>query len=220
MTVRAWATSRTCVREPVSEELWRARGRTHVNRCDPRVSVVDAVHTRRDGDGVQQSVLVSKQPSGANDGRSGVRLLDSLLSLVLGAVHGRLGVGCSVEMRDVDESIHSGVVCDLGHSSCSKNVHVVERVVPATRPWSAKSLGRGGEVHSLGLVVSSNQVVDDIRVTEALLNLRVVLDIPFLDTQRVSLAVGCRRGSGELTIGTICPRSPQTFKYLASSRSR
>jgi hypothetical protein len=61
--------------------------------------------------------------------------------------------------------------------------------------------------NSLCLVVSANQVVDDIRVPHAFFDLSVIAHIPFLRTA-FSIMVAATVKDGQPTMRTICPRSP------------
>jgi hypothetical protein len=98
------------------------------------LAVVDAVDGGRDSDGVEETILVSEHPSRTNNRRVRERLLDSLLTLELGAVECRLRVGVGVEVRDVDEAGNAGVVGDASDTASSGDVNILEGEVPVGEP--------------------------------------------------------------------------------------
>lgn len=82
-------------------------------------------------------------------------------------------------MRNLDKAGNTLLRGNARNSGGAINVHTVEVEVPAVR----RILG----VHSLlwatnalGLVVPADEVVDNVRMPQALCNLRLVPDIPFL----------------------------------------
>lgn len=127
--------------------------RTHVYGRDLSLTVIDAVDGRRDGDGVEEAVLVTEHPSRTDNRRIRESLLDSLLSLELGAVECRLRVGVGVEVGDVDEAGDARVVGDAGDATSSSDVNVLERVVPAGGNRVSKVMGAGKKGKEADLVV-------------------------------------------------------------------
>lgn len=104
-----------------------------------------------------------------------------------------------VEVRDMHKTGDPAEGRDPRDSTSSLDVHFRVFEVPvwvfgsfatvrlAPRPVTAAAsipasvrLVSPPAIHSLCFVVSSNEVVDDVRVTDALLDLRVVPHVPFL----------------------------------------
>ena len=115
---------------------------TNVDRSDLGLAVVDAVHARADGHGVEEAVLVAVHPPRADDGRFGESVLDGLLTLELGAVVGGLGRRGGVEMRDVDETRDTRELGDARDAAGARDVDVVVREVPGFYMVSLESRKR------------------------------------------------------------------------------
>ena len=144
--------------------------------------MVDSVDTRADTDSVQKSILMSVKRRRSNDGSFGEGLPHSHFSFVFGAVECRGGIGRSVEMGKVDESRNAGEVGDSGDSSSAGDVDVVEGEVPVSQ--SQREVVRRARGCVLGFVISPDEVVNGVGVSQTFLNLSVVVEIPFLSPTR------------------------------------
>ena len=106
--------------------------------------------------------------------------------------------------------------CDPG---CAFDVDLFKRIVPDPIFIIQFIIERTEHDQGiLGLVFSSNKIVDNIRVTNAFSYLGIISQIPFLE--QVFYSAPRQRQHSALTTGTICPKSPMTFKCLFSSSSR
>lgn len=124
----------------------------HVHGVGGLLVLVGGNQAGRSGHSVQEPlVLSSKHGGGSNNGRPGHNLLGDLLSETLGVVElgGRVDLG--VEGRHVDVSGNVVFLDGLSDSSGSLHVHVVV-------------------VEVLGLVLSANQVDDNVRVSHGLVD--------------------------------------------------
>lgn len=123
----------------------------HVHGVGGLLVLVGTDETRGSSDSVQNLVLSSVHGSGSNNGSPGDNLLGDLLteSLCMVELGGRVDLG--VESRHVDVSGHIVFLDGLSNTSSSLNMHIVV-------------------VEVLGLVLSSNQVDDNIGMSHGLVN--------------------------------------------------
>ena len=149
-----------------------------MNRSDSSFSVIDSVDTGASTDRVQKTILVSVQGRRSNDRGFRERLPHSDLSLVFGAVEGGLGIGGCVEMGKMNESRYAGKVGDSSDSTGAGDVDVVEGEVSAIALSVSGTAKREEDV--LGFVVSTDEIVDGVGVSQTFLDLSIVVEIPFL----------------------------------------
>ncbi len=87
-------------------------------------------------------------------------------------------------MRDVDEARHADARGDLGDAPSSLDVNVIKSKVSFAHGLPGQCERDRQRKDMLGLIIAANEVVHDIRMSDALSNLLLVSDIPFLPNQR------------------------------------
>ena len=80
-------------------------------------------------------------------------------------------------MRDVHESWDADLRRDLCDALCALRMYGVVGEVPAE---GVRGPGMWADGNALGLVFTTDEVVDNVRVSQALLNLVLVAKVPFL----------------------------------------
>lgn len=135
----------------------------------------------------------------------------------------------------MDEAVDIVLGDSFGDALSTLDVDVLEREVPETQvntcPSPSPPLLFPASPNSLGRIIATDQVVDDIRVSDALLDGLGVAQVELLERWSC-LVAGSLRARGprlyghdsccgeELTIMTTLPKSPVTFRWrlLYSSR--
>jgi hypothetical protein len=142
-----------------------------MHRFDSCLAIVKAIAGRCRSDSVQESVFVAKHHSGPNNGSAREGVLDRLLALGFGTVVGGPGEDIGVEVRDVDETRNTVEIRDVGQSTRAIDMHIGELEVPDCRESGSTQeyIRLGKTFRVLGLIVSSHEVVDNVRVTNAFL---------------------------------------------------
>lgn len=122
-----------------------------MNRSDTSLEPVDLEGKGLGDHLVQESVLRSEKRAGSYDSGAGEDIPDELLTLGLSAVKPRDGVGGCVEVGDMDKAVNAMGPGSLGEFGGCVGKHIIEAVV-------------------LRLVLASDQVIDNVRVPEAVIN--------------------------------------------------
>ena len=129
--------------------------------------------------------------TGSNDRGSGECLADGSLTGSLGAIE----LGCrswrSVEVRYVDQPRNANTRGDLGNAPSTFSVYIVKGEVSFLKDidisqsalhWHERRRTKGKK-DILGLVITTNEIVHNIRVPNAFCNLFFIVDIPFLPSK-------------------------------------
>jgi len=132
----------------------------------------------RTGHVVQEPIFVPEHRGGSNNCSIGERFLDGNFTFSLAPVELRGRVQRRVQVRDVDEFRNSALLCDMGDRFGTSDMDGVEIEVPEG-PRSA-DVTQGVQTQVLGLVVPSDKVIHNIRVSQALCGLLFVPHVPFL----------------------------------------
>ena len=189
-------------------------GRERVSIASQRASSYLRRHTSHV---VQQPVLVAEHDRGAHDRRVGERLADEVVPARLGLVEiGRRVVRC-IQVRDVHESRDADLRRNPRDALCALRMYGVVGEIPAK---NVRAIGDSAAEDALGLVFTANKVVDNVGMSQALLNLVFIAKVPFLFRMLVNPFSEPEPGHKEHTVMTIWPRSPMGFKCLFSSSSR
>lgn len=113
----------------------------------------------------------------------------------------------------MDEAVHVVLGDSLGDALSTVNVHVGIGEVPRLPGQLLFQLPIHGKLHALGRVLATSQVVDDIGVTDTLLDRLGVAEVVFLWTSQTT-CVHCPGFHFNCfhTMKVTRPRSPVTFK--------
>jgi hypothetical protein len=113
----------------------------------------------------------------------------------------------------VDEAVHVVLGDSLGDALSTVNVHVGVGEVPRLPVNCLLQLPVYCKLHALGRVLATSQVVDDIGVTDTLLDRLGVAEVVFLWTSQTTCVFGPSFPfSCFHTMKVTRPRSPVTFK--------
>lgn len=128
----------------------------------------------------------------SDDRGGGECLADSNLTDGLGTIE----LGCrgrrSVEVRYVDQPRNANARGDLGNALSTFHVYVVIGEISFVKEITQVSValarkngcdGRNGKRDVLGLIITANEIVHNIRVPNAFCDLFFVADLPFLPSK-------------------------------------
>lgn len=209
-----------------------------MHRPVPLLHVVGCEEVRDAGQLQQQPVLVAEHGCGSDDG--GLRedvprhLLAPALKpelervvhkgyraygIYLGGIEFRSRIGVCVVRRDVDVPVDIILGDRLGDPFGALDMDVLQGEVPGpVSSWPIPPSQARPRADSLGGVVPADQVVDDVRVPDALLDRLGVVQIVFLaSVQQLASLPGCPES---LTMNTTRPRSPETLRWRFAISSR
>lgn len=134
---------------------------------------------------VQQPVFVAEHDRGAHDGRVGERLADEVFPACLGLVElGRRVVRC-IQVRDVHKPRDADFRRDLRDALRALRMYGVVGEVPAE---DVRQTGVYADGDALRLVFTADKVVDNVGMSQALLNLVFVTQVPLLEALPVKRA--------------------------------
>lgn len=131
------------------------------------------------GDIVEQFILVPEHLCGPHDGCFRERAFDALLALSFGLVELGLRIVSGVQMGEVHKALYTRLRSYFGYTLSARDLDRSVIEVPYNR-----SVGQYMACASLepllGLVFTPDEIVNDVRVSQALRNLRFVPNVPFL----------------------------------------
>lgn len=124
----------------------------------------------------------------SNDCGSGECFADGSLTGSLGTIE----LGCrgrrGVEVRYVDQPRNANARGDFSNTPGTVNVYIVKSEISfatVSVELARKDRRRKGErIYILGLIVTANEIVHDIRMANAFCNLFFVANVPFLPSER------------------------------------
>jgi hypothetical protein len=127
---------------------------------------------------------MSKHRARSNDRGSGECLPDRGLADGLGTIESRRRGWRSVEVRYVDQPGDADARGDLGDAPGTFGVYVVKSEISSSRERAALARRKEREFFFwqdiLCLVITANEVVHNVGVPDALCDLLLVADVPFL----------------------------------------
>lgn len=147
---------------------------THIDRPDSCLSIVQAVHEWIRCHVIQETVFMAKHRCGTDNSRIREYLSYRQLSTSPGTVESTWRIEVRVEMRHLYESGHTIVGCNLSDTLGAMYMDVVVFVVSVVRTFTTRRF-----LNSLCLPFSSDKVINNVRVSEAFLDLCPISKIKF-----------------------------------------